>query len=118
MLDVRVALAAAALVAPNLHAQTIHLRCSIGGPFADGSHISWIAIDQAANFMRVNGDALPLNVTNEKYTSRSRETSSFATLRSIDRMSGEISVATVYQGRIESTTKGLCEKAEPPAAKF
>lgn len=105
-------------VATPLLAQTFHLKCAIGAPAADNSHYSWIAIDQAANFMRVNGDALPLSVTNEKYSSRSRDTGAFATLRSIDRTSGEITVATIYEGRIASTVKGSCEKADPPSAKF
>lgn len=98
--------------------QPLHLKCAVGDPLPDGSHVSWITIDQTANFMRVNGDALVLTMTNDRYSSRSRETGAFSTLRSIDRHTGEITIATVYQGRIAATVKGTCEKAELPAPKL
>jgi hypothetical protein len=109
---------AALLFSNSIHAQSLHLKCAVGGPFADESHVSWIEIDQAANSMRVKGESLALNVTADRYSSTSRGTKAFSTLHSIDRATGEITVADLYEGKIVGTKKGSCEKGTPPATKF
>lgn len=95
-----------------------NLRCTLTD-LKDGTHSeSWIVIDPDANYMRIDGVARPLTMTNERYTS-SQQIGSFTRISTIDRNTGEIKVSSLYQGQVVLPHTGTCEKATPPpAAKF
>lgn len=109
---------AALLYGQALYAEPIHLKCAVGGPYSDDSHISWVEIDQGANSMRVKGESLPLNVTTHRYSSSVQNTRAFATSNSIDRETGEMVIVVTYEGKVVSSKKGTCERGTPPATKF
>lgn len=112
-------IAAAALIcAGQACADQLNLKCTLTDGKDGTQSESWIVIDPAANYMRVDGVARPLNVTNERYAS-SQESGPFIRMTSIDRNTGEISVSSLFQGKIVLPKKGSCEKAAPPPpAKF
>lgn len=68
--------------------------------------------------MRVDGQATPLNMTNEVYSTRTPEAGGFSTIYAVNRNTGKLTVATTYQGAIALKVDGSCEPATPPATKF
>lgn len=110
--------AMALLCAGQTFAQQVNLRCVLTD-LKDGKQSeTWIVIDPVANYMRIDGVARALTMTNERYSS-SQQISAFTKITTIDRNTGEISVSSLYEGQVVLPHKGACEKASPPpAAKF
>lgn len=99
-----------------LAAQTT-LRCTVKDLKDGVQSETWVVIDPEANYMRVNGVARPLVMSNERYSS-SQQIGSFTQTTVIDRNSGEITVSSLYQGEVVLPGRGSCEKATPPTPKF
>jgi hypothetical protein len=114
-------LASMALLAAA-NAEVINLKCQTQDATGGKKVESWIAIDASQNIMRINGEALPLILTNDAYTSRTKMVAGFVTINRIDRQSGEIVRTTLYQedrdGSRAIVDKGTCERANPPPTKF
>ncbi|MGJ7497495.1 hypothetical protein ACSFA8_20805 [Variovorax sp. RT4R15] len=99
-------------------AQQVNLKCTLTF-LKDGTQSeTWIVVDPVANYMRVNGVARPLTMSNDRYSS-SQQIGAFTKITAIDRNTGEINVSSLYEGQVVLPYRGSCEKAAPPpAAKF
>lgn len=98
-------------------AEPLHLRCTSNDSKGGASSETWVVIDVDANSMRVNGQAYPLNMTNEAYSSVQRS-GPFTMVRTIDRRTGGYKATDVYEGKPVIERIGECEKSQPPATKF
>jgi len=107
--------AIALMLAGQAFADQVNLRCSLTDLKDGRQSESWIVIDPASNYMRVDGVARPLTMSNERYSS-SQQIGSFTKITSIDRVTGEINVTSLYQGQVVLPHKGNCEKAVPQTA--
>lgn len=104
---------AALICAGQASADQLSLRCTLTD-LKDGTRSeSWVVIEPAANYMRVDGVARPLTMSNDRY-STSQQIGSFNKITTIDRNTGEINISSVYQGEIVLPKRGVCEKAAPP----
>lgn len=110
--------AAMAFAAFGALAQPINLKWSVENPKNNSRYESWIGIDTASNFMRIDGAALELKVTNDVYSSTTRPVAGFRTVRVIDRETGNLTITELYGSDIAWRHTGTCEKAEPPTRKF
>jgi hypothetical protein len=106
-----------ALADPAL-AEVVNLKCSLSDPKGGPPMDSWVSIDQAQNLMRVNGEGLPLVMTNESYASRSLPVAGFITVRNINRQTGAITVSQLSGSQVFGVMKGSCERSDPPPTKF
>ena len=106
------------LVAAASNAEPINLKCLVQDPKEGKQYESWIVVDTAANYMRVNGAALELSITNEYYSSTTKPVGGFITVRRLNRSNGELLVSELYQSSVARVQKGTCERSEPPPTKF
>lgn len=102
--------------AAQCFAEPINLKCTMQDDKI-GQYVSQIAIDPGANYMRVNGSALALNMTDDYYSSAERGSiPGYVVIRYIDRKTGQIKITTMLGSQVRDESKGICDKAPPPAA--